>query len=129
MYWKEYMKTNLINLKENDFTYEVISTLPLSQLYYESEKGVVDTRTKTEISSIYLEEVSKIVNEMVEALEAGQSIRSAFQKAIYDESRFEILEDYAQGFLNQQQLSDYLRDSYKDEDLAKGKQINDVYIR
>lgn len=123
------MKTNLINIKENAQTYAIIQKFPLSQIYFENEQGKIDTVSRSNISSIYLEEVSKIINAMIEQVEMGVSMDVAFQKAIYDDTRFEILEDYAQGFINQQQLSDYLRDSYKDEDVSKGQQVNDVYIR
>lgn len=123
------MKTNLINIKETPITYGVISHLPFTQIYYECEEGCLDTRTKKDISSIYLEEISRIINTMIDLMEQQMSEKDAFQKAIFDDTRFEILEDYMQGFINQQQLSDYLRDSHKDEDLTKGIQINDVYIR
>lgn len=123
------MKTNLINIKESEFTYEIISTLPLTQIYYECDKGVVNTCSKDDVSSIYLNEVSSIINKMISLMEQNIDLTTAFQKAIFDDTRLEILEDYAQGFINQQQLSDYLRDSHKDEDLTKGIQINDVYIR
>ncbi|MBQ0066217.1 MAG: hypothetical protein KBT48_10690 [Firmicutes bacterium] len=123
------MNTNLIELKENQFTYTILSSFPLSQIYYEGEHGKIDTRTRDKISVIYLKEISKIVNTMSVLMEKGISMEKAFREAVFDNYRLEILEDYAEGFINQQQLSDYLRDSYKDEDLSKGALMNDVYIR
>lgn len=123
------MNTNLIELKENQFTYTILSSFPLSQIYYEGEQGKIDTRTRDKISVIYLKEISKIVNAMSVLMEKGISMEKAFREAVFDNYRLEILEDYAEGFINQQQLSDYLRDSYKDEDLSKGALMNDVYIR
>ena len=125
------MKTNLNDLNINadeEKILEILSGFPLKEIYYECEYGKIDTRKKSSVSSIYLKEVSKIINTIYDLMKT-MNYEEAFQKAIFNETRYEILEDYSLGFLNQQQLSDYLKDSYKDEDLSNGIQLNDVYIR
>lgn len=123
------MATNIPNIKESKEIFAILQSFPLTQLYYEDENGIIDTRSKERISNIYLEEIGKILCIMLDSMEKGMRKEQAFAYAIFDEKRFEILEDYSQGFLSVQQLSDYLRDSYKDEDLTRGIIFNDVYIR
>ncbi|MDO4466959.1 MAG: hypothetical protein Q4C49_08115 [Bacillota bacterium] len=123
------METNILNIQASKEVYDILLHLPFSQIYYEDENGCIDTRSKDKISSIYLEEIGKIVNSMLVSMKNGWTREEAFSKAIFDETRFQILEDYGDGFLSVQQLSDYLRDSYQDEDLTRGIITNDVYIR
>ena len=121
------MKTNL-KITDEKIIYDILVGFPLKGIYYDGEYGMIDTRFE-KISPIYLDALSRIINKMKELAQNGMSLTDAFHKAVFDSTRLDILEDYSQGFINQQQLSDYLKDSYKDEELASGVQINDVYIR
>ncbi|MGM9947934.1 hypothetical protein [Floccifex sp.] len=114
------METNL-NIQDNKETFEILKDFPLKGIYYQGEYGIIDTRFKKE-SKIYIDALNDILFKMIEH-------KQSFDQAVFHSTRFEILEDYSQGFLNQQQLSDYLKDSYMDETMAGGNPINDVYIR
>lgn len=114
------METNL-KIQDTKETYEILKDFPLKGIYYQGDYGNIDTRFEKE-SIIYIEALNDILFKMIEH-------KQSFEQAIFHSTRFEILEDYSQGFLNQQQLSDYLKDSYMDEKMASGNPINDVYIR
>ena len=114
------MKTNL-KIQDTKETYEILKSFLLKGIYYEGDYGFIDTRWNNE-STIYINAINEIIKRMIQN-------HQSFEKACFHENRIEILEDYSQGFLNQQQLSDYLKDSYMDEEMANGKPLNDIYIR